>query len=365
MTHSPVHRRPLRSAARLAALVALAVTAAGCGAEWATLNPVSDFGHMLDEVYDDVLWWTMGIFVFVEGLLLFALWRFRAREGDGDVPEQVHGHTALEIGWTLAPAAILFFIAIPTIKTIFVTQGEPPDRDPIEVTVTGHQWWWEFEYPDLGVVTANELHVPRGRTVRLTMSSDDVIHSFWAPRIGGKRDLNPGSETTLWFTPDSTGVYEGQCAELCGTSHANMRFRVFVDEPDAFDAWVDARARPVEFETALSAPADTTGPAAAPDTAAAAAPRAAPPAGFQAFLTSGCAACHAIDGTPAGGRLGPDLTHFGSRTTLAAGLLPNTPENLAGWLRTPDSVKPGVLMPDLNLSEAKIDTLVTFLEGLK
>lgn len=338
MTDTPSNRRLRRLA--LGALVGAAVvaTSAACGAgEWSTLNPVSDYGRSLLDVYDDVLLWTMGIFVVVEALLLFALWRFRSREGEGEVPEQVHGHTALEIGWTLAPAAILFFIAIPTIKTIFSTQGEPPQRDPVEVKVTGHQWWWEFEYPDLGVVTANELHVPVGRTVRLTLTSADVIHSFWSPRVGGKRDLNPGTENTLWFTPDSTGVYEGQCAELCGTSHANMRFRIFVDEPDVFDAWVEARARPAE-----------------PDSA-----------GFQTFLTSGCAACHAIDGTPSQGRVGPDLTHVGSRTTIAAGIRPNTPDHLAGWLRTPDSVKPGALMPDLNLSEEKIETLVAFLEGLK
>lgn len=309
----------------------------GCGLDWSTLNPVSDFGWIVMDVYDDILWWTIGIFVVVEGLLLFALWRFRSRQDETHVPDQVHGHTAVEIGWTLAPAVILFFIAIPTIKAVFTTQGEPPQRDPIEIEVVGHQWWWEFEYPDLGIATANELHVPKGRTVRLTLSSADVIHSFWVPRIGGKRDLNPGSENTLWFTADSAGVYEGQCAELCGTSHANMRFRVFVDEPDAFEAWAERHRQAAE-----------------PDSA-----------GFRTFLTSGCAACHAIDGTAAQGRLGPNLTHFGNRTTLASGIRPNTSEHLAGWLRNPDSVKPGALMPDLNLSEENLDILVTFLEELK
>ena len=329
--------RSLRPAVAVVALAALGLTTA-CGAtEYATLNPVSDYGRILLDVYDDVLWWTIGIFVVVEAVFVFALVKFRSRSDDPDVPDQVHGHTLVEIGWTLAPAVVLFFIAIPTIKAIFVTQGDPPQRDPIEITVTGHQWWWEFEYPDLGVATANELHVPEGRTVRLTLVSDDVIHSFWAPRLGGKRDLNPGVENTLWFTPDSAGVYEGQCAELCGTSHANMRFRVFVDEPDDFEAWVESQRQIAE-----------------PDSA-----------GFHAFLTNGCAACHAIDGTPAQGQLGPNLTHFGSRTTLASAMRPNTSEHLAGWLRTPDSVKPGALMPDLNLSGEQLDTLVTFLEGLK
>lgn len=292
---------------------------------------------MLLDVYGDVLAWTLGIFVLVEGLLLFALWRFRWREGDPEVPEQVHGHTFLEIGWTLAPAAVLFFIAIPTIRTIFATQADPPQRDVLDVEVVGHQWWWEFRYPEIGVATANELHLPRGRTARLTLTSGDVIHSFWAPRLGGKRDLNPDSENTLWFTPDSAGVFHGHCAELCGTSHANMRFRVFVDEPEIFGRWAENLVDP-----------------AAPDSA-----------GFQTFLVSGCAACHAIAGTLAQGRVGPDLTGFGARTTLAAGLYPNTTEHLAGWLRNPDSMKPGALMPDLNLPEERIAQLISLLEGLR
>ncbi len=328
-------RFPLR---RFSLTLAAAVMAlAGCAASgWRTLAPRSDFGHLLLDVYHQVIWWTAGIFVVVELLLLFALWRFRRRPGDTGHPEQVHGHTALEVAWTLAPAAILFFIAIPTVRTIFQTQREPlPQADPLEIRVVGHQWWWEFQYPELGVSTANELHLPRGRTANLTLASADVIHSFWVPRLGGKRDLNPGSENRLWFTPDSTGIYEGQCAEFCGASHANMRMRVFVEEPDDFDAWVERLRNP--------APVDS--------------------AGFTTFLVSGCAACHAIGGTLAQGKMGPALTNVGSRSTIAAGLYPNTPEHLAAWLRNPDSLKPGALMPDLNLSEARIDSLVAFLHA--
>ncbi|HUP19974.1 MAG TPA: cytochrome c oxidase subunit II [Gemmatimonadota bacterium] len=320
-----------------ALLPAFALLAAGCAETgWSTFEPASDVARMILVPYSDLLWWTIGIFVVVEATLLFALWRYRRREGDPDVPEQVHGHTFVEIGWTIAPAVVLFFIAIPTIRTIFATQGDPPQRDPLEIVVTGHQWWWEFEYPEMGITTANELHLPRGRTARLTLTSVDVIHSFWVPRMGGKRDLNPGSENTLWFTPDSVGEYHGHCAELCGTSHANMRFRVFVHEPADFAAWADGLAAK-----------------AAPDSA-----------GFHAFLISGCAACHAIAGTPAQGRLGPELTGFGDRTTIAAGIYPNEPDLLAGWLRSPDSMKPGALMPDLNLTEERIRELVAFLEGL-
>jgi len=317
----------------------LALATSSCGAgDWQTLAPHSDFGRMLLDVYQDVIWWSVGIFVVVEALLLFAVLRFRRRPGDTGTPDQVHGHTALEVGWTLIPAAILFFIAIPTVRTIFVTQRDPlPQADALQVSVVGHQWWWEFQLPELGVVTANELHLPRGRTVLFKLTSADVIHSFWIPRLGGKRDLNPGQENRIWFTPDSIGVYEGQCAEFCGASHANMRMRIFVEEPEAFERWVEALKEPAAIDTT----------------------------GFTAFLASGCAACHAIAGTLAQGKIGPPLTDVGRRTTIAAGMLPNTPEHLANWLRSPDSVKPGALMPDLNMSETRIDTLVTFLHGLR
>lgn len=322
-------------------LAALLLLIAGCGVieapEWSTLQPVSDFGEQIFDVYGDLLWWTGGIFVVVELLLVYALVRFRKREGDSGAPDQVHGFTALEIGWTLIPAAILFFIAIPTVRTNFVIQGPPPASDPLEILVIGHQWWWEFQYPGLGIVTANELHVPVGRTTDLTLTSADVIHSFWVPRLGGKRDLNPGSENRLWFTPTAAGVYHGQCAELCGTSHANMRMRVFVDDSATFAEWATSMQQP-----------------ATPDSA-----------GAMAFLISGCAACHAIAGTPAQGKVGPDLTNVGRRTTLAGALIPNTPEKMAAWLRAPDSVKPGALMPDLNLDEQRVRDLVQFLEGLR
>jgi cytochrome c oxidase subunit 2 len=318
--------------------LAAAVIVAGCATEapaWRTLAGDSDFARLSLDVYGDIFWWSVGIFFVVELLLLFALVRFRRREGDSGVPDQVHGFTALEIGWTLIPAAILFFIAIPTVRGIFEIDGAPPDPDPIEITVIGHQWWWEFRYPELGFVTANELHVPVGRSASLTLTSADVIHSFWVPRLGGKRDLNPGSENRLWFTPDEVGVYHGQCAELCGTSHANMRMRVVVEDSVSFARWADAMSRP--------APADS--------------------AGAMTLLISGCAACHSVAGTAAQGKVGPDLTNLGLRSTLAGGLIENTPENLAGWLRNPDSVKPGALMPDLNLDEDRIDALVRFLEG--
>lgn len=330
-----------RSIFHKAFLAVLPLLIAGCGTveapHWSTLQPVSDFGQLLRDVYGDILWWTGGVFVVVELLLVYALLRFRSGRSDNEVPDQVHGFTALEIGWTLIPAAILFFIAIPTVRTIFEIDGPPPDPDPLEITVIGHQWWWEFQYPELGFVTANELHVPVGRTANLTLASADVIHSFWVPQLGGKRDLNPGTENRLWFTPTEVGVYYGQCAELCGTSHANMRMRVFVDDSATFAEWVTSMQQP-----------------ATPDSA-----------GAMTFLISGCAACHSIAGTPAQGTVGPNLTNVGRRTTLASSLIPNTPEKMAAWLRAPDSVKPGALMPDLNLDDQRVQDLVEFLEGLR
>lgn len=328
-----------RSTSRKMLFAAIPLLVGGCAMalpDWRTFQPISDFGDVSLDIYRDLLWWTGGIFVVVELLLLYALIRFRRRKGDSTVPSQVHGFTALEIGWTLIPAAILFFIAIPTVRGIFLVQGPPPG-DPLEITVVGHQWWWEFQYPELGIVTANEMHVPVGRTANLTLTSADVIHSFWVPQIGGKRDLNPGSENRLWFTPTETGTFYGQCAELCGTSHANMRMRVMVDDSASFAEWASSMRQP-----------------ATPDSA-----------GAMTFLISGCAACHTIAGTPAQGKTGPNLTNVGRRTTLAAGLIPNTPEAMARWLSDPDSVKPGALMPDLNLDEQRLGELVRFLGGLR
>jgi cytochrome c oxidase subunit 2 len=327
----------LRSAV---ALLAFGAALAACGLaeapDWSTIQPASDLSQSIQDVYGTVFVWTAGIFVVVELLLVYAIIRYRRRPGDSGVPDQVHGFTALEIAWTLVPAAILFFIAIPTVRTIFEIQSKPP-AEKIEIAVIGHQWWWEFEYPDLGIKTANELHLPVGRAASLALTSADVIHSFWVPRLGGKRDLNPGSENQLWFTPDSVGVFIGQCAELCGTSHANMRLKVFVEPTDSFEAWVEQQRQPAVQDTV----------------------------GLQAFLSSGCAACHAIAGTPAQAKIGPDLTKFGSRSTIAAGLLANEPDQLAAWLRDPESIKPGVRMPNLNLSEERIASLVAYLGSLR
>lgn len=313
-----------------------------CGGEYpqSALHPTSDFADRLDGLFDQIFWLAVVVFVLVEGVLLYAIFRFRDRPGRGR-PEPVHGHTALEIGWTFAPALILVIIAIPTIRTIFVVDNPPPDG-ALVVEVVGRQWWWEVRYPELGVVTANEAHFPVGRTIDVRVRSGDVLHSFWIPKLGGKRDLVPGRENRIWFRPDSTGVFWGQCAEYCGTSHALMSFRAVVEEPAEFDAWV----------------ARNLAPAAQP-----AEPQAR--AGFAVFMSSACVGCHAVRGTQAQAVIGPDLTHFGSRLTIAAGVLDNNAENLSRWLRDPLEVKPGNRMGRIQLTEEQIQQLAAYLLSLR
>jgi cytochrome c oxidase subunit 2 len=362
-------RRIRREAGTALFALAAVVLLAGCGGPFpqSALDPASDFATRLDDLFRGIFFWAVIVFVLVEGALLLAVFRFRDREGKRR-PESIHGNTILEISWTLAPAIVLVLIAVPTFRTIWDVDRPTRDPDALVVEVIGHQWWWEFRYPEYGIVTANELHVPVGRTIDVRLTSADVIHSFWFPRAGGKRDVLPGHENHLWFTMDSTGVFPGQCAEFCGLSHALMKMELVSSTPEAFAEWVALQQRPA---------IGTEPPAQATDSLAAE-PETVPPgsalspelrqileAGQQKFLQSGCIACHRIAGTPAAGVLGPDLTHIGSRRTIAAGILENTPENMAIWLRDPMAVKPGALMPNLNLDEDTIRTLVAYLESLK
>ena len=332
---------PLRRHLPPLAVFGLALLAA-CGGPFpqSTLAPVSDFGHDVDKLFTGIFWWAVAVFVVVEGLLLFSVFRFRHREGS-PAPKQHEGHTALEITWTLAPALILVFIAVPTVRIIFKTAGTPPPG-AMRVEVIGHQWWWEYRYPDLGIVTANELHLPVGKPVAIDITSADVIHSWWTPRLGGKRDATPNHHTKLSFTPDSVGMFMGQCVEYCGSSHANMRLRTFVDTDSAFQAWVAA-----QHETP-----------AAPATGS---PEAAGRAAFQRF---GCIACHTVAGYSAG-VLGPNLTHVGSRTTIAGSTMMNTEEHLRSWIGDPPAMKPGSMMPRMGVPPADISTLVAYLMSLK
>jgi cytochrome c oxidase subunit II len=305
-----------------------------------TLAPKSDYGRVSHELFLSIFWWDVGIFLLVSLVLLFVIVRFRERDPEA-LPVQVRGNPRLELAWTVAPVLVLTLIAFPTVRAVFRTQTTPP-RDALRVRVTGHQWWWEFEYPELGVRTATDLHLPVGRPVAIELHSPDVIHSFWIPQLGGKRDTPPGKVNRIVLTPTTPGIYPGQCAEFCGASHANMRLYAVVEAPADFDAWVARQKAP---------------PAAPPDGSVAA-------AGFRAFTTGPCVGCHTVQGV-SGGIVGPDLTHVGSRQTIAGGMLPNTTENVARWLGNPPGVKPGSIMPDLHLSPADVAALTAYLETLK
>ncbi len=324
----------------LLVVVVIVLTACSGPFPQSALAPRSDFSTSLDHLFTTIFWWAVVVFLIVEALLLYAIGRYRARPGAA-APKPVHGHTALEIGWTLAPALILVFIAVPTMRTIFETAGNAPEG-ALRVEVIGHQWWWEYRYPTLGIGAANELHVPVRTPVQLAMTSADVIHSFWVPRLAGKRDLIQGRINRIEFSADSTGEYWGQCAEFCGASHANMRLRVVVQPDTAFQSWVD-RQRAAPATPVKGSPAE---------------------AGQQIFRRGPCIACHTITGISQG-KVGPDLSHVGGRGTIAGALLPNNTETLRRWIMNAPALKPGALMTPQNLSPQDLDAVIAYLQSLK
>lgn len=371
MAQRPAPNQVLRVTTRrgriLAALIA-AIGIAGCSGDQfpqTTFRPVTEYGEALNSVFANTFFWTMGILVVVCALIIYTVFRYRERPGQPP-PRQIHGSTKLELIWTTIPAIIVIFLAVPAVGTIFETQQRAP-ADALEIEVIGHQWWWEFRYPEYGVVTANEFFVPTGRSVHLRMHSADVVHSFWLPRLGGKRDLNPQPMTAegenpranhIVFTVNEPGEYRGQCAEFCGLSHAIMAVTAVAVSPAEFEAWA------TDMRDVPPAPAGTPAPTqAVPDSAigadagtqAAAGSAASQAGGAQVdpliadgerlFMASTCVVCHSISGTTARGVMGPNLTAFGDRPMIGAGALPNTPENLERWIRDPRGVKAGALMP--------------------
>lgn len=341
-----------RGCARIAilGLALMALTIAGCTSApscppdicpQTTVWPKSDLAHRIQDIYVLLFWLSVVVAVLVEGALIYAMLKFRRQPTDTERPPQIHGHTALEIGWTIAPAVILVVIAVPSLQLLFEMRGTPP-RDAIQIEAIGHQWWWEFRYPDSNVVTANEVRVPVGKPVNFQLRSVDVIHAFWVPALGGKMDLTPGHRRDLYFTPQEPGEYFGQCTEFCGLQHANMRFRMVVEEPAAYEAWLRRQQQP----QAREAVADVR-------------------AGQEAFASAGCIACHTIEGTAASGTIGPNLTHIGSRTTIAAGILDNNEANLYDWIRDPQAIKPGNLMPNLFVKPDDARAIANYLLSLK
>jgi cytochrome c oxidase subunit 2 len=325
---------------------------AGGGATWSPtsiFDPAATPAHSIFGLSMLVLSVTLAIFLLVGGLLLYVLIRYRQRPSDSErEPAQVYGSDQIELSWTVIPILIVVMLFLSTTRVILDTQAAPKPSGALDVTVIGHQFWWEYRYPKLGVVTANELHIPISDPAKptptyLSLSSADTDHSFWVPRLAGKTDLIPNRLNTMWIDPQEPGLYLGQCAQYCGTQHAKMLLRVYAQSPEDFAAWIKQQQRPVEQ--------DLSGNTAAAD-------------GRTVFMNSACINCHAVAGTVATGRFGPDLTHLASRDTIASGPIQNTPENLRKWIADPNSMKPGVLMPSMHLSDHDLDVITAYLATL-
>jgi cytochrome c oxidase subunit 2 len=289
---------------------------------------------------------TAVIAIVVLGLLAYSVVAFRQRaDDDGSEPAQVYGSDQIELAWTVIPILVVVVLCLVTARTVYDVQGAQKPAGAIDVTVVGHQWWWEIRYPELGIVTANELHVPVSDPAAPTptfmrLESADVAHSFWVPRLAGKTDLIPNRQNRMWIEPREPGLYLGQCAEYCGTQHAHMLLRVYVHPRAEFDRWVAAQHEPAVADAAAAA-------------------------GRRVFETTACINCHAVRGTVANGRFGPDLTHLMSRETLVAGAARMNREALHAWIADPDHVKPGALMPAMKLDAPEIDQLVDYLVTLR
>jgi len=288
------------------------------------------------------LWWPMlivatAVFLFVVCMLLLAPARGRRKTEDEAKRDAPWGEPFIVIAGVVVSGAILvgfFLFSLDRMQALAVGARQTK----LTVAVIGHDWWWEVRYPN-GAVSANEIHIPTGVKVQLALTTDDVIHSFWVPRLGPKTDMIPGQPNTLWLEASEPGVYRGQCAEFCGLQHANMIIRVVADPPAEFDRWVDAQSQP-GAETALALE------------------------GRHVFESATCAGCHRVRGTAAVGNVGPDLTHLAGRATIGAGVLENSDENLRRWITDPQSVKPGAIMPPTTLPGDQLDAIVAFLRGL-
>ena len=317
-----------------------------------TFEPAGPFARRIDNLFWPVFWIAVAIFVLVQGAILVAVFMFRDRDGSKEA-RQLHGSPKLEIAWTIVPALILAGVAVPTTAAVFDLTG--CEEDSIRVEVTGHQWWFEYHYPDAGVDTANVMVIPAGEEICAVMTSDDVIHNFWIPALNGKRYLVPGQTTELRLEADEPGEYWGHCAEFCGLSHSLMRARVQALSAADYEAWLGSQ------QTAAALPEEGT-----PEYD-----------GYQVYLNKQCILCHTVrfeDDTasnivPVEAFNGPELTHFASRNVFAGAVLPEEGQTWADalkqWLADPPSTKPGSFMPDLALTEQEIDALIVWLESLQ
>ncbi len=420
--------QPRRVAALTVTALALLTLSACAQYPNSTFNPTTEFNRESTSLWNTLLVWGTIVFVIVEAILIYTIWKYRRRPGVGiDANSKLmHGNTTLEITWTVLPALILAIIAVPTVRAIFRTQAAAP-ANALKVDVIGHQWWWEFVYPEYNITTANELYLPIGRPVAFSLRTVDVIHSFWIPQLGGKRDVVSNRTNYLWFTPDSADytVYNGSCNEYCGVSHANMRFRVFTVPAENFEQWAAHQRTPamVQAPAPAAAPAANAPATATPQPNAATAAQLPPPSrptdiyvfprervpahampatptpsdvsfpdglvgdverGRAKYSSSACIACHKIQGNPMSvGVTGPNLTHIGSRLTIGAGLFPNDPRHMALWIKNARKMKPLQFssMPTLGkgeydpvmktvinvggLTDQEIADIVAYLQALK
>ncbi len=314
-------------------------------------QPLSRPAEMIHSSAMLVLAITAAIFVVVTAMLVFVVWKFRRKGPEDDLkePPQIYGSTHIELAWTVVPILIVFVLILVTSRTIGEIQNAKMPANAVQVRLVGHQWWWEVIYPAEGLVTANEIHVPVSRRTgtgqrptEIILESADVIHSFWVPQLAGKTDLVPNKRNKTWIEPFATGTFFGNCAEYCGTQHANMLLRVIVQEPEDYDRWVkEMKQKPVAPASELAIQ------------------------GQKDFFANSCINCHKVDGSTAEGVFGPDLTKLMTRQTIGAGVAPLTPENLRAWVRDPQSLKTGCLMPDMKLHDSEVDSITAYLLTLK
>lgn len=307
-----------------------------------SLSPEGPYARSIDELFWLTFWIAVVIFAIVQGALLISIFVFKEKPDSPD-PKQIHGNTKLEILWTVIPVLILAAIAVPTVKTIFDLAREP--ENALKVEVIGHQWWFEYKYPEYGITTANVLVIPADRPIRLEMWSNDVLHNYWVPKLNGKRYLVPGQKTYLNLYADLPNEFWAQCGEYCGLSHSKMRGRVLSLSQNDFENWILQQQKNAVKLTEGSLAAE----------------------GQQVYLNAGCTQCHVIDGVwdIQGDRIAPNLTHFASRNVFAGAALTNNEENLKKWLANPPEIKPGTFMPNLELTEAEINALIAYLGTLK
>jgi cytochrome c oxidase subunit II len=308
-------------------------------------DPYSTPAHDIYHLSLFVLSICAAIFLVVFSLIVYAAIKYRRRPSDDDCePPQIYGSNQVELAWTVIPILIVVVLFLASARVIHAVEDAQFPANAIQVTATGHQFWWEFEYPKYGFVTANELHVPvspNGTSLptHIMLLSADTDHSFWVPQLAGKTDLIPNRKNEMWVEPHEVGTYVGQCAQYCGTQHAKMLLTVVVQSQEDFDRWVQEQKAPAVLSPQVDA-------------------------GRKVFETNACLSCHTIAGTPANGRFGPDLTHLMSRTTIASGAAPNNEEKLRLWVKDPDAIKPGCLMPAMQLEDRDLDSLVAYLMSL-